>query len=42
MQDPVNEQSKNHDMEPFRHEAGEYLTTNEGLKVSDTNKLMDL
>jgi len=37
MQDPVNEQSKNHDMEPFRHEAGEYLTTNEGLKVSDTN-----
>lgn len=35
--DPINEQSKNQDMEPFRHEAGEYLTTNKGLKVSDTN-----
>jgi catalase len=36
-QEPINEQSKNKDMEPFRREAGEYLTTNKGLKVSDTN-----
>ncbi len=35
--DPINEQSKNQDMEPFRHEAGEYLTTNKGVKVSDTD-----
>ena len=35
--DPINEKSKDQDMEPFRREAGEHLTTNKGLKVSDTN-----
>lgn len=36
-QEPMNEQSKNKDMEPFRRAAGEYLTTNKGVKVSDTD-----
>jgi catalase len=35
--DPINEQSKDQQMEPFRREAGEFLTTNKGMKVSDTN-----
>ncbi|GFE68018.1 catalase [Chroococcus sp. FPU101] len=33
----VNEQSKIKDMEPFRQEVGEYMTTNQGVGISDTD-----
>ncbi|MEH2273563.1 MAG: catalase [Nostoc sp.] len=34
---PINEQSKQKDLDSSRQEAGEYLTTNQGLRVSNTN-----
>jgi catalase len=41
MNDPSNhkidEQSKNRDLEPFREEVGEYMTTNQGVGVHDTD-----
>ncbi len=37
MTEHTNEQSKNQDLEPARKAAGEYLTTNEGVKVNDTD-----
>ena len=33
----VNEQSKDQSLEPYRQEAGEYLTTNYGVRINDTN-----
>ena len=33
----VNEQSKDKSLEPYRQEAGEYLTTNYGVRINDTN-----
>ncbi|RUT05465.1 catalase-2 [Dulcicalothrix desertica PCC 7102] len=37
MSEHTNEQSKNQDLEQFRKEPGELLTTNEGVKVNNTN-----
>ena len=34
---PINEQSKQKDLDSSRQEAGEYLTTNQGLRVNNTN-----
>lgn len=34
---PVNEQSKQNDLDSSRQEAGEYLTTNQGVRISNTN-----
>jgi catalase len=36
-QQPVNEQSKNQSLENYRQQAGENLTTDEGLRLSDTD-----
>ncbi|MBV9389968.1 MAG: catalase [Chroococcidiopsidaceae cyanobacterium CP_BM_ER_R8_30] len=36
-QNPVDEQSKQQDLGSSRQEAGEYLTTDEGVRVSTTN-----
>jgi len=33
----VNEQSKDQSLEPYRQESGEYLTTNYGVRINDTN-----
>ncbi|MBW4669837.1 MAG: catalase [Cyanomargarita calcarea GSE-NOS-MK-12-04C] len=33
----IDEQSKNKDLEAYRQEPGEYLTTNHGLRVNNTN-----
>ena len=33
----INEQSKDKSLEPYRQEAGEYLTTNYGVRINDTN-----
>jgi catalase len=37
MQDGNGEQSKDKNLEPFRNDAGEYLTTNQGTRVSHTD-----
>ena len=34
---PIGEQSKQSDLDPARQEAGEYLTTNQGVGVTNTN-----
>jgi len=34
---PINEQSKQNDLDQARHESGEYLTTNQGVGVTNTN-----
>jgi catalase len=34
---PVNENAKNKSLEPFRQDAGEYLTTDEGVGINDTD-----
>ncbi|MEH2120736.1 catalase [Nostoc sp.] len=34
---PIDEQSKQKDLDSFRQEAGEYLTTNQGVRVNSTN-----
>ncbi len=34
---PIDEQSKKKDLDSFHQEAGEYLTTNEGVRISNTN-----
>ncbi|MEH2425009.1 MAG: catalase [Nostoc sp.] len=34
---PINEQSKQKDLDSSRQEAGEYLTTNQGVRVNNTN-----
>ncbi len=34
---PINEQSKQEALDSFRKEAGEYLTTNQGIGVNNTN-----
>ncbi|MDF5721185.1 MAG: catalase [Rhizonema sp. PD37] len=34
---PINEQSKQEALDSFRKEGGEYLTTNQGLRVNSTN-----
>lgn len=36
-QNPINDESKQKDLDSFRQEAGEYLTTNQGLRVNSTN-----
>jgi catalase len=36
-QNPVNEHSKDQNLEASRHEAGDYLTTNAGVRISNTN-----
>ena len=36
-QNPLNEQSKQKALDSSRQEAGEYLTTNEGVRVNNTN-----
>ncbi len=36
-QNPINDESKQKDLDAFRQEAGEYLTTNQGLRVNSTN-----
>ena len=34
---PIHKQSKQSDLDPARQEAGEYLTTNQGLGITNTN-----
>ncbi|NJO42098.1 MAG: catalase [Cyanobacteria bacterium CRU_2_1] len=36
-QDRINEHSKDKQLEPFRRDTGENLTTNQGVRVDDTN-----